>query len=399
MSDPTNNSKVRSIDIDLICEIQAVEGSPLVSIYIPTEKVGRDTEQNHIRFKNQLKHLEAQLDTDDLRALGDQWKALSLLEDNYEYWQHTGHGMAWFVSPEKMWHVSLPVAPVAHATAGRHFYIRPLFAALDESNSFRLLTISLNQVRLFRGDGYGLQPVDPPAGTPASLMELLGERDNDAANQAHSSSSRGSPGNDRGPIFHNQDEGEHSKVRIRKYLSQLAEALGDKGWAGNAPVVLAGVAYVTQMFLEAKSAQLNVIGSVDGNVDDATNKKLHERVWPVVQNHLKEQREQALQELFDLDPERVARTVEDVAAAALQGRVDTTYYVPAVDILGIVDMKSLSVHRIATGNGEKDDGLPTRDLVDVALQQTLAQGGTVYAVSEEELGQVPGQPVVARLRY
>lgn len=65
----------------------------------------------------------------------------------------------------------------------------------------------------------------------------------------------------------------------------------------------------------------------------------------------KEQREQELQELSDLDPERVARSVEAVAAAALQGRVNTTYYVPAVDIPGIVDMKSFSVPRITK---EKD---------------------------------------------
>ncbi len=389
-----------TVDLELIKSLMAAGGDCLISIYIPTVEAGRDTDKNRIYFKNQLKALQPQLDPDMQESLGDHWQRLQKLEDDRELWQHTGVGMAWFVSAAGFTQISLPNEPLEHASVADRFFVRPLFAALEHNQAYWLLGLSQNQVTLYAGDGYALQEFSLPEDIPRSMTEALGEYDVDATQQSHSQGAPPPAGlgkSSGGPMFHDQDEGGHSKERVQKFLSVVASALQDADVIDNKPLVLAGVAYATDMFAELVGSRFNIIARINGNVDDQSTAELHAACWPVLTAHAQQQVSSALDQLRETDPAKVANTLEAAATAALQGKVEHLFYVPRTDVAGEIDEQTQTVRRHQIDAGQ--NGQDSVDLVDFALQQTISNGGRVHAVTSEQLEQTDDQPVAALLRY
>lgn len=73
-----------------------------LSLFMPTHRAGRDTQQDPIRFKNLLQEAENRLRDFDLRTPEVQ----GLLEparrrlDDSAFWRHQSDGLAVFLSPE-----------------------------------------------------------------------------------------------------------------------------------------------------------------------------------------------------------------------------------------------------------------------------------------------------------
>ncbi len=389
-----------TVDLALIKSLMEERDDCLVSVYIPTAKAGPDTDKNRIYFKNQMKELEQLLDADMKELLGDHWQRLQKLEDDNELWQHTGAGMAWFVSASSFTQLSLPNEPLERATVAQRFFVRPLFAALEYNQAFCLLGLSQNQVTLYAGDGYALQELSLHEDIPRSMNDALGEYDADATQQFHSQGSPPAAGlgkSNGGPMYHDQDEGSHSKERVHKFLAAVANALEDSDVIDNRPLVLAGVAYETDMFADLVGSKFNIIGRIDGNVDDQSDSELHAACWPVVTASAQQQVNDALHRLRETDPAKVANCVAATAAAALQGKVEHLFYVPRVDVAGSVDAQSLTVQRTDDTAAQSQEGVV--DLVDVTLQHTVSNGGAVHAVAADELGQDENEPMAALLRY
>lgn len=390
-----------TVDLGLIKSLMEEHGDCLVSVYIPTAKAGPDTNKNRIYFKNQLKKLEQLLDSDMQESLGDHWQRLQKLENDSELWQHTGAGMAWFVGASRFTQLNLPNEPLERASVAGRFFVRPLFAALEHNQGFWLLTLSQNRVSLYEGDGYALQEVSLPDDVPRSMNEALGEYDADATQQFHSQGAPPGAGLGKstdGPMFHDQDEGSHSKQRVHKFLSVVASALEDTNVLDKRPLVLTGVAYATDMFADLVGSKFNIVGRVDGNADDQSESELHAASWPMITAHTQQQVNEALHRLQETDPAKVANSVAAVTTAALQGKVEHLFYIPRVDITGTVDEQNLAAQRRHENNSQGKDQ-DNVDLVDVALQQTIANGGQVYAVTSEQLHQSEDEPMAALLRY
>ena len=71
-----------------------------VSIFMPTHRVGRETQQDPIRLKNLLGEAKAQLTANGVRAPeARKWlePAQALLEDQ-DFWQHQSEGLALFIA-------------------------------------------------------------------------------------------------------------------------------------------------------------------------------------------------------------------------------------------------------------------------------------------------------------
>lgn len=84
--------------LDALATLTAVN-SNCVSIYLPTEKMGIETQKNPIRFKNLIREAEEKLIAYGLKGQ----EARDLLQpaqelDNYDFWQHQGDGLAMFIA-------------------------------------------------------------------------------------------------------------------------------------------------------------------------------------------------------------------------------------------------------------------------------------------------------------
>ena len=145
-----------------------------VSLYMPTHRVGREQQQDPIRFKNlivraQEKLLEYGVRRPEVQALLR--PAEDLLIDG-DFWQHQGDGLAVFLSPSQAWTYRLPFKFDELSNIGNSFHIKPLLPLLSENGQFYILALSLNKIRLFLGTRDVINEVEL-GGIPTSMQEAL----------------------------------------------------------------------------------------------------------------------------------------------------------------------------------------------------------------------------------
>jgi len=73
---------------------------PCVSLYLPMERLGGETRQNPVRFKNLIREAEKRLDEMGLRST----ESVNLLKpamelDNIGFWENQNQGLVIFSSP------------------------------------------------------------------------------------------------------------------------------------------------------------------------------------------------------------------------------------------------------------------------------------------------------------
>lgn len=114
-----------------------------VSLYMPTIKLGAETQQNPIRFKNLMREAEEQLIKSGLRAQD----ARDLLQpaqeiDNYEFWQHQSDGLAIFISKNVFSYYCLPLNFAELVVVNDRFHLKPLLSLLTGDGQFYILALS-----------------------------------------------------------------------------------------------------------------------------------------------------------------------------------------------------------------------------------------------------------------
>lgn len=250
-----------------------------------------------------------------------------------------------------------------------------------------MLALSEHEVRLFRGDGVALRPVELGDEVPQSLTDVAGTQPA-GRHLDHHAGDRGS----KSAIFHGHGAGkDDSEAELERFLKELDRALADVWQFGERPVVLAGVESLLATFRSVSACRNLLEEEIHGNVEHLTAGELHERTWPVVDRILDEQKRSLLQELENSDPQNVARQVEDVVKAAAEGRVDTVFVASDATCWGRLaeDRLDVVVHEEFTAGDE--------DLLDVAAVESHLHGGTVYLLPGQD---IPGDGLtVARLRY
>lgn len=142
---------MKLFSLDDLATLTAEANSNCVSIYLPTEKMGVETQQNPIRFKNLIREAEEKLIAYGLRSQD----ARDLLQpaqelDNYDFWQHQSDGLAIFISNNFFSYYCLPLNFAELVVVSDRFHLKPLMQLLTGDGKFYILALSQNQVRLFQ---------------------------------------------------------------------------------------------------------------------------------------------------------------------------------------------------------------------------------------------------------
>ncbi len=366
-----------------------------VSIYMPTIKLGAETQQNPIRFKNLMREAEEQLINSGLRGQD----ARDLLQpaqeiDNYEFWQHQGDGLAIFISKNMFSYYCLPLNFEELVVVTDRFHLKPLLSLLTGDGRFYILALSQNQVRLFQGTRYSINEIELE-NVPQSLAEALKYDTAEKQLQFHTRTPQGGGGGggDRAAIFHGQGAGnDDQKDNILRYFHQVDEGLQELLKNQQAPLVLAGVEYLFPIYEQANT-YLNLIDEgVTGNPDELTAEELHSLAWEIIQPYF-EQSQQAAADYYQelVGTGQTSNNIKEIVSAAYYQRVDTLFVGVGVQQWGSFTPESNQVEL----HQEKEIG--DEDLMDFAAIHTLLNGGTVYAVESEA---VPDNtPLAAVFRY
>jgi hypothetical protein len=375
-------------------EIEALideRGSPCVTIYMPTHRLGPETQQDPIRLKNLLKQSEDRLRKTGLRG-ADAEKILEpaqrLLKDTV-FWQHQSDGLAVFASPKTFHSYRLPFSFTELVVVTDRFHVKPLLPLLSGDGRFYVLALSQKQVRLLQGTRHSVDDVNLEI-VPRSLAEALSGEEREKQLQFRTAARGGSA------IFHGHgsagDESEHKKDLLR-YFKQIDRGLQDLMSAERIPLVLAGVDYLLPIYREANTCGQLVDAGIVGNPDGLSVGELHERAWAILEPHFARAQARASAKYRELaGTGRTSGDLRTIVPSAYQGRVESLLVAVGVQLWGTFDAGAgkLEVHE-SHQSGDQD-------LLDLAAVQTLAHAGDVFAVAP---GAIPDErsPIAAVLRY
>jgi hypothetical protein len=373
--------------------------SGAISIFMPTFRKGRETEQNPIRLKNLLREAEARLLDRGVSSL----EAQSLLEPAQAlvldtlFWQYQQDGLALFIAVGLFRYYRFPLDFSEFVAVGNRFYIKPLLPLLSGDGQFFVLALSKNEVRLLKGTRNSVDQVDLED-VPQSLARYLRFDDPEKQLQFHTGTTqrRGQ----RAAIFHGHgvgtNEAQH-KVNLLRYFHEVDAGVQELLRSENrpvaqAPLVLAGVEYLLPLYREANTYPSLLEEGIEGNPEEFSPEELHQRAWSLVRPYFQRAQEEASAAYSRLaGSEQASDEIREIVVAAHQGRVDTLFVALGLQQWGSFEPRSSRV--LLHEKQETADG----DLLDLAALATLLNGGTVYAV---EPTRVPGGGLMAAIfRY
>lgn len=367
-----------------------------LSIFLPTERKGAETQQNPIRFKNLVRQAEKALAEKGLEKpeVEELMDPLWRMVDDHEFWQHQEDGLAVFRSADRLDTFLLPVRFSELAIIQDHFYLKPLFALFRGDGRFYVLALSLHDVRLFSASRYSVHEVELGEDVPRSLTDVVGGELEEPHVQYHSRARGGQGGRSASPVYHGQGGGEDdSKPEIAKFFHRVDQALGPYLEDRNAPVVLAGVEYLLPIYREVSSLPGLLEEGIPGNPEGLRPQQLHERAWALVRPRLVARREKDAERFGEMAAAgRGSSALEEIVPAAFDGRVETLFIARGERLWGRFDTETRQVILDDSPDPRADD------LLDLAAVRTFLNGGTVYAL-ETELLPTASNPVAAIFRY
>ena len=362
---------------------------PAISIYMPAHRAGLEVRQNAIRFKNLLQKAQETLEEMGVAASDVLQPARDMEKDNL-FWSKQSEGLALFLSPRVFLSFRLPICFDELVVVSERFHAKPLLTLLGSEGRFYVLALSQGKPRLLQCSRYYSKDVTPEE-VPAGIAEALKYDDPQRQLQFHTGTK--SQGTKRPAMFHGHGVGtDETKDNIRRYFYHVDKGLSSILHDENAPLILVGGDHLLSIYREANSYPHLLDKGIDVNPDALRDEELHARAWSAVEPFfLKAHQEEADQYRNLLGTGLTSNDLQEILREASYGRVESLFVSAGVQRWGVFDEK--------TGEAALHDRQETgdQDLLDLAAIYTLIKGGTVYAVTQD---QVPDQtPICAIFRY
>ncbi len=378
------------ISIDELLALASDASGTCVSIYLPTHKLGTQTQKDPIRFKNLMRKAGGKLASSGMRVQ-DARNLLASAQaiDNYQFWQHQSDGLALFICANVFGYYCLPLNFDELVVVSDRFHLKPLMPLLSGDGQFYILALSQNQVRLCQGTRYSVSEIGLKD-VPTSIAEALQYDDPEKSLQFHTGTSGGA---DRTAMFHGHGAGnDYRKDELLRYFRRVDSGLQELLKTQRAPLVLVGVDYLLPIYHQANTYPYLLDEGITRNPDELKAEELHAQVWKIVQPHF----EQAIQEAEEryqtlVGTGKTAANIQEIVSAAYYQRIESLFVTVGQQKWGRFNSETGTVQVLC----EPEPG--DQDLMDLAALHTILNRGAVYAVEPEE---VPGNaPIAAVLRY
>jgi hypothetical protein len=351
-----------------------------VSVYLPTHRAGAEIKQDPIRLKNLIRIANERLteagvssqDVHELLAPMEKflWEGL--------FWQHQSDGLAIFSSAGFFRYYRLPYSFDELVVVTDRFHIKPLLSLLTGDGRFYILALSQNRVRLLQGTRHSVSEIDLED-VPASLAEALRYDDPERQLQFHTGVPTGK--GKRAAIFHGHGVGiDDAKVNILRYFRQIDQGLSGLLKGEQIPLILVGVDYLHPIYREANTYPYLISDGVLGNPDKLKADEIHKRAWAVIEPKFKKQLQDATARYKQLlAGAQASSDLKKVIPAAYHGQVDILFVAVGIQSWGkfIPETNRMEIRKEAEAGDE--------DLLDFAAIHTFLHGGTVYAITPQQV--------------
>jgi hypothetical protein len=276
----------------------------------------------------------------------------------------------------------------------RSFHVRSLLPELERLELCHVLTLSEKKVALFAALDGKLEQ-ESVAGLPRGFKQYEETFSADGGLQIHSGGVRHS--GKQGAVYHGHGGiADSEPVDLENYFKHVDNAIESfLSYFATSPLILAGVDSLTSVYRHISHGECILPDSVSGNVDHLSTDELYQRVSEILkQEQTRRRNEQAIR-IHEHDVP-VETNSELILVAAAEGRIETLFVDQDAELHGIfyADRAILKeIQHVPTG----DPADPSRDLIELAIVQTLKTGGTVHAVVRSEMP--VDKAMVAALRF
>jgi len=358
-------------------ELAEVRQRPCISIYIPTSRSG-DNKKSRIRFKNKVQEVRKELEGQGMqhKQIQEFTQPLEMLLDDGDAWRHMSDGLAVFLSPGKFAYSVFPIRFKEYAEVNTHFFLLPLMPVFNGDGQFFVLALSLNQIRLFEGTRDHVAEIAIEDLVPQTLQDTVGHDYEQRSLQFRTGQS--GPGQS---VFHGQGRGkDYKKEEIVKHLREVDRNLNKVLRNYDAPLVIACVDYIFALYKTANTYNNLYPKNISGNPDEAHMENLHQDAWVLLKDEFEKHRKEALRQYEFLSSKgRTASIIDDVVAAAEEGRIETAFLKKDQSLWGRVDKESGKVIV------DREKSPDNHCLLDRVAKETFLQGGKVYIQDPEEM--------------
>jgi len=366
--------------------------SPCLSLYHETQRAFPGSQQNTVQYRNLLKELKSALQQKhpglDANPLIEPFERLAEDED---FWAHPQDGIAVF-GAEGFFHVEKVQRRVPQiVVVNDHLYIKPLVRVFQSEDSYQILALDREEIKLYQGNRYVLDEIVLAPGVPRTIEDALGQRVVLQGTHKKGSSGPGRPGLAGVGAFHGHgSKTDEPRLDIERFFRAVDRAVTDAhSRPSTLPLILAALPEYQTRFRELSHNPFLLDEGIHVNADAHTREQLCEDAWRVMQPRYHAR----LQQLLDSYHTAKARALatDDLTHAlefATDGRVGTLLIEAERRMAGHVEGR---MPRFA----DRDEAA-AGDILDDIAERVLKTGGQVIVVPRASMPTVTGLAAVFR---
>ena len=378
---------------ELIQELLAVDQSPCLSLYMPTQHAHPENLQDSILYKNLVKQMEESLlQKYSTVEVEKHLKPLYDLVNDKNVWECTLDGLAVFSATGifKVVGLNKPVAELAMVADS--FHTKPLRQYLQSADHYHVLCLTLQDIHLFEGNRHSLTKIKLNAKIPKTLTEALG---NQLTDKHSTVASYGGTGGESSPMHHGHGgKKEETDKDAERFFRVIAESIDEYySKPSGLPLILATLPEHQHLFQKVNKNPLLLSKGISINPSAISPDKLADMAWEIMEPEYNKK----LDGLVDSYEQAKANSkgsddYKEVALAAVEGRIETLI-VEADRIIAV------RVTNLVTGNTQKKDLTNPRvdDLLDDMGELVMKMGGEVMVLPSAKMPSEKG--LAALFRY
>ncbi|MDW7669800.1 MAG: hypothetical protein SCJ93_13335 [Bacillota bacterium] len=356
-----------------------------VSIFLPTEKSGKEAMHGKIRLKNLLKETENSLKDNKIQdsLIETMLEPAYKLVDDTTFWQYQKDGLAIFITEDSFDYFKVPVKFNEISMVADQFYIVPLLSQFTGDGEFYLLSLNQNNIKLYQCSQYTIDEIELKD-TPKSLSEALKYDVFEKQMSGHSGSGSTT-------IMHGI-ETEDRKNQVFRFFQMVDSAVMNNVANRNIPLVLAGVKNVQSIYKKASKYPNIMTSGVEGSTEDLKEDTLHKRAWDIVRSYFKESYEKVIENYKEIkNTDQTSNKIDDIAPAAYNGRIENLILATGFQQWGKYNQQTNEIDL------QKRSSKENIELLNFSAVHTFKTDGNVYVVDNES---IPGnKPYIANFRY
>jgi len=300
-----------------------------------------------------------------------------------------GKSIAVFRSPDVFCVTWLEKPVKSKAVLGKHFYVRPFLPELTRDNSFYILALSQNDVRVLRCTSSSSEEIPLPASVAKSFHAFTNSVKPDHVTDNRSSPGPGS-GSSKGVMFSTSTDKEDKDENLAHFYKQIDRGLIEILRGKTEPVVPVGVEYELALY-RSLNTYPRLVEGVQGAPNSLRAGEMHARALDAMLQQYDKKVDDALAEYNHKVGGGASNRLKDIVPAAHDGRVLTLLVSDSLETTGSFDETTHTVKGRETGTLEDED------LVNDAVVQTVLHAGQVFVVPN---GKMPnGTPLSAIFRF